>query len=295
MNQRIEEPLSLPPVTPERDDLKVRAEQILTLGDCEAYYEESAAFVRDLLARLTALEQERDALRSDGRKTQPCAVCRWPQPANNDYIICECCGFEPLVDDPAEWKARWDGKWFDQAEPKPVVLEAAEAQCVFLREELSDSSKVREELEAQCAALTRERDDMTKQLILLTQYLNEQECYVALRNAQKELAVLRAHLEKLAERWKADAARWRRDEDTPYACEWADTQDECAKDLLALLREPPAPKKDDPPATELLEKIRLDLARAAVSADNSNYSACTLTIAEAKIVAAALESQKPMI
>lgn len=48
---------------------------------------------------------------------------------------------------------------------------------------------------------------------------------------------LRAELVKLVEQWRADSERWREDEDTPYACEWADTIDECAKDIDALLVE----------------------------------------------------------
>jgi hypothetical protein len=39
----------------------------------------------------------------------------------------------------------------------------------------------------------------------------------------------------LIEQWQTQAKKWRDDDDTPYACEWADTLEDCATELAAVL------------------------------------------------------------
>jgi hypothetical protein len=75
--------------------------------------------ITELRARLTRAVREL-------RQQHPCAICRWPRPADNEHNICECCGFQEGYDRPEyyEWDGQWWAKDIDRA---PLIVERYEA------------------------------------------------------------------------------------------------------------------------------------------------------------------------
>ena len=81
------------------------------------------------------------ALRRLYRATQPCEVCAWPRPMEIEHNICECCGFQPALDDPGKWAAHWDGTWWAADESPPKLIQNLQVQLASLTTARDEAEK----------------------------------------------------------------------------------------------------------------------------------------------------------
>lgn len=74
-----------------------------------------------LLARIAALEAERDDLKDLARKgLSECPMCLWPGPPDRVGYVCPCCGFEEGFDDVRTYV--WSGEWWAQSIEPPLIV-----------------------------------------------------------------------------------------------------------------------------------------------------------------------------
>lgn len=164
----------------------------------------------------------------EARYQQPCVICGWPRPLNNEHNICECCGFQPGYDDPTRYQ--WNGAfWAACIEPKPKILTHFEAALVASEDA---RAKAEGELRSIDAVLARR-----PALDLPTRWQNiEKAISFAHRTdeAERKLQAAEARAEQ-AERERDEWQETVRVLQQPHWCQRAETAEQSLAHLRAAL------------------------------------------------------------